>query len=141
MAANDAGHDWRPVWDRLRGGDQGSEPAALVVAAPEEVNRQPAMPSEYSISEAPMEEYDIVELSEFDRPLARGRVAFGDGFAVLGPVLPVKEAQVAPEHEAMVLAAAAEQAYIEGAETLYAPVPEDAVQRYERLGWKRVDGR
>jgi len=60
-----------------------------------------------------------VEFSVFDRPLARGRVAFGDGFAVPGPVLPVKEAQVAPEHEAMVLAAA-EQACSEGAATLRA---------------------
>jgi len=129
-------HDWRPLWARLHDGHP-QEPAALVVAAPSDVNLQPTLPSEYSISEAPLEDCDVVELSRFDSPLARGKVAFGDGFAVLGPVLPVKEAEVAPEHEAAVLAAAAEQAYIEGAETLYAPVPEEAVRRYERLGWKR----
>ena len=130
-------HDWRPFWERLGKRDGGAEPTALVVAAPSDVNLLPALPAEYSMSEAPLEDYDVVELSHFDRPVARARIAFGDGFAVLGPVLPVDGAEVTPDHEAAVLAAAAEQAYIEGAATVYAPVPDEAVERYERLGWKR----
>ncbi|MGK3647165.1 hypothetical protein [Pseudarthrobacter enclensis] len=138
MAARET-HDWRPVWARLHEGSGGQEPEALVLAVPGDVNLPPALPSEFALIEAPMEDYDIVELSRFDRPLARVMLSFGDGFAVLGPVLAVGEGEILPEHEAAVLAAAAEEAYIEGASILYAPVPKAAVQRYEQLGWTRAD--
>jgi|GEM_PF-6448973 len=64
-------HDWRSLRARLHDGHQGQEPAALVLAAPEEVNLPPGLPSEHSLSEAPPEDYDVVEQSRFDRTLAR----------------------------------------------------------------------
>ena len=84
-----------------------------------------------------MEDYDVVELTRVDRPLARGRAAFGDGFAVVGPVRAVDGDAVAPDHEAAVLARLAEEAFVEGADVVYAPVDAGAADRHEALGWTR----
>ncbi|OFI36943.1 hypothetical protein BIU82_10995 [Arthrobacter sp. SW1] len=136
MAASHSDHDWQQLWERVSE-DAPPPGGVLMTAPPGEVNDAPALASEFGVFEAPMEDYDVVELVRFDRPVARGRVAFGDGFAVLGPVLPVGGAPVSGEHEAVVLARLAEEAYVEGAAVIYAPVDPAAAERYEALGWSR----
>ncbi len=138
MSAPDTAHDWQPLWDRLNDGD-GTPPAGVLMTAPPgDVNGAPALESEFGVLEAPLEDYDVVELVRFDRPVARGRVAFGEGFAVLGPVRAVDDDEVAPDHEAVVLARLAEEAFVEGAAIVYAPVDAAAAERYEALGWTRA---
>jgi hypothetical protein len=104
-----------------------------------EVNRAPPpLESEFSVFEAPLEDYDVVELTRFDRPLVRGRVAFGDGFAVVGPVRAVDCDAVAPDHETVVLARQAGEAFVKGADVVYALVDAGAEDRYDALGWTRL---
>lgn len=139
MAA-DTLHDWQPLWERLNDGGPVPPGGVLMTAPPDEVNDAPALESEFGVLEAPLEDYDVVELVRFDRPVARGRVAFGEGFAVLGPVLAVGGSGVAAGHEAVVLARLAEEAFVEGAAVIYAPVEAAAAERYEALGWRRAGG-
>ncbi|GAB2727403.1 hypothetical protein ACX801_13465 [Arthrobacter bambusae] len=138
MSAPDTTHDWRPLWARLNEGEETFPVGVLMTAPPGEVNSAPPLESEYGVFEAPLEDYDVVELTRFDRPLARGRVVFGDGFAVVGPVRPVDGGAVALDHEAVVLARLAEEAFVEGADVVYAPVDAGAADRYEALGWTRA---
>lgn len=85
-SAPDITHDWRPLWARLNEPEETFPVGVLMTAPPGEVNSAPPLESEFGVFEAPLEDYDVVELTSFDRPPARGRVAFGDGFAVVGPV-------------------------------------------------------
>ncbi|GAA3709574.1 hypothetical protein GCM10022377_24040 [Zhihengliuella alba] len=134
-----AEHDWEPVWSVLE--SERPEGAILLSADPLEVEAVEALPDEYALFEAPLDEYDVVELTHFDQPVARGRVAYGDGFAVLAPVHPVEEdGDVATAHVAAIVARLAVNAHGEGAEVLYALVGgEDDAATFEEIGFSTVD--
>jgi hypothetical protein len=69
-------HGWRPRWARLNEGEKTLPVGVLMTAPPGEVNSARPMESEFGVFEAPLEDYDVVELTRFDRPMARGWVAF-----------------------------------------------------------------
>jgi|GEM_PF-2268350 len=138
MSAPESTHDWKPLWARLSDGEETTPAGVLMTAPPGDVNDAPALESEFGVFEAPLEDYDVVELVRFDRPVARGRVAFGEGFAVVSPVRAVDAGEVSADHEAVVLARLAEEAFVEGAAVVYAPVDAAAAARYEALGWTRA---
>ncbi|WP_309081391.1 hypothetical protein [Zhihengliuella sp.] len=130
-----AAHDWESVWPVLEA--ERPEEAVLLSADPLDVEAIDALPDEYALFEAPLDEYDVVELTHFDQPVARGRVAYGDGFAVLAPVLPAQDdGEVATAHVAAIVARLAENAHGEGAEVLYALVGgEDDAATYAEIGF------
>ncbi|WP_102158190.1 hypothetical protein [Zhihengliuella halotolerans] len=131
-------HDWAPLWEQLE--SDRPDDAALLRAATLEVGSPRKLPEEYALFEAPLADYDIVELTVFDRPVARGRVAYGDGFAVVAPVLPVHDDDaLGPEHIGAVIERLADNAHAEGAETVYALVPPDAVEHYRAFGFGDAD--
>lgn len=56
----------------------------LLAARTDEVDQSIRIPETSTLFEAPLDEYDVVEITDFDAPAARGRIRFADGFALLG---------------------------------------------------------
>lgn len=55
----------------------------LLAGKPEDVEQVVKLPDTSTIFEAPMDNYDVVEVTDFDRPVARGRMHLGANFALL----------------------------------------------------------
>lgn len=55
----------------------------LLAAATDDVEQVASLPETATLFDAPLEEYDVLEITDFDAPVARGRIRFGDGFALL----------------------------------------------------------
>ncbi|GAA3327724.1 hypothetical protein [Paeniglutamicibacter sulfureus] len=60
-----------------------SDRRVLLVALANDVEQVAALPETASLFEAPMNDYDVVEIADFDAPVGRGRIRFADGFALL----------------------------------------------------------
>ncbi len=56
----------------------------LLAALANDVDQVINLPETATLFEAPMENYDVVEIADFDAPAGRGRIHFAQGFALLG---------------------------------------------------------
>lgn len=56
----------------------------LLAALANDVDQVISLPETATLFEAPMENYDVVEIADFDAPAGRGRIRFAEGFALLG---------------------------------------------------------
>ena len=56
----------------------------LLVALANDVDQVVSLPETATLFEAPMNDYDVVEVADFDAPAGRGRIRFAEGFAMLG---------------------------------------------------------
>ncbi|MDO5744203.1 MAG: hypothetical protein Q4P23_07020 [Micrococcaceae bacterium] len=56
----------------------------LLAALTNDVDQEIRLPETATLFEAPMENYDVVEIADFDAPAGRGRIRFAEGFALLG---------------------------------------------------------
>jgi hypothetical protein len=108
--------------------------AVLLTASTEDLNTAPALPENADLARAPLELYDLVEISVFDHPVASGRVRIEDGLAVIGS-LQTEAPESTKGFEAAVLAALADEAYVHGADILYMVVSPDQVAAYTGSGW------
>lgn len=106
----------------------------LLMAPAAELDVDAGLPDTSQVAQAPMETYDAVEITVFDRPVAKGRIQVRDGFAVVA----ITELPEGPEQEGFqraMFAAMAEEAFLHGAEYLHMVVPPADAPRYEGSGW------
>ena len=122
---------------------QGWAPAgalALLTARTEDLDLVPSLPAEANIAEAPMENYDAVEVAVFDRPAAAGRIRLGDGLAVLAG-LRVEDGhdEFVDRFEQAMVASLGEEAFLHGADVLYLVAEPAQAARFAAVdGWVRV---
>lgn len=112
----------------------------LMKAETEDLDLSPHLPSDAYLAEAPMENYDLVELALFDRPVGSGRLSMGDGLAVVAQ-LAVDDGH--DEHlaafEHAIVAGLGDEAFAHGADTLLLVAGEEQAQRFAAAeGWTRV---
>lgn len=70
--------------DALRAaGWKESATMALLAGKPDDVEQVVKLPDTSALFEAPMDDYDVVEITDFDRPVARGRMHYGSTFGLL----------------------------------------------------------
>ncbi|WP_168709345.1 hypothetical protein [Arthrobacter sp. PAMC25564] len=108
--------------------------AVLLTARTDELNAVPELPENAELAQAPLELYDLVEISVFDHPVASGRIRIEDGLAVIGG-LQTHTAESGKSFEPAVLAALADEAYVHGADTLYTVLGPHQVADYTASGW------
>lgn len=66
--------------------EQGWEQSAtlvLLAAQPDDVEQVVKLAETSVVFEAPMDNYDVVEVTDFDRPVARGRMHYGSNYGLL----------------------------------------------------------
>lgn len=128
---------------------QGDPDAWVVLSAdPQAVSRVGAMPSEGVLAQAPLGEYDVIELSVFDHPVARVRWTSqldGDGSAQAGVLAQagalshvervgqggLPDSAVVP----VLVEAALDEAWQGGAEVVTTLVPAAQAPMYVDAGW------
>jgi len=106
----------------------------LLMAPTAELNTGAELPESSQVALAPMETYDAVEITVFDRPVARGRIRIRDDFAAVA----ITELPEGPEKETFeqgLFAAMAEEAFLHGAEYLHMVVEPGAAGSYGASGW------
>ncbi|GAA4660992.1 hypothetical protein [Arthrobacter cryoconiti] len=118
------------------------ETSALVLlsARTDDLDLSPSLPADANIAEAPMEDYDAVEVALFDRPVADGRIKLEDGLAVLGQlrVAEDQEELVGVFEQAMV-AVLGDEAFQHGADVLYLVADPAQAERFAKVdGWSKV---
>lgn len=125
--------------DRALAPHDGAGPAdaTLLAIATEDVPQPPRLPEGGGLSEAPLGEYDAVELTIWGRPAAKGLIAFGEGVAALGG-FEFAAGDADGTLGAAVVSALAEEAFLEGAEWLVTLVDGDPaeVPAYLAEGWR-----
>ncbi len=112
----------------------------LLQAETEELDLEPHLPADANLSEAPMENYDLVELALFDRPVGSGRLSMGNGLAVVAQLRfdDGHEERLAAFEQAIV-AGLGDEAFAHGAGTLFLIAGEKQAQRFAAVdGWTRV---
>ena len=108
--------------------------AVLLTAPTNELNTRLDLPENAELAQAPLELYDLVEISVFDHPVASGRIRIEDGLAFIGGVQ-TDTPESGGSFEAAVLAALADEAYVHGADTLYTVLGPGPVAAYTASGW------
>lgn len=99
-----------------------------------DVEQPPRLPDGGDVFGAPLGPYDAVELTMFGRPAAKGRVAFGEGIAVVGRF--EFNAGANPEELGPALVSAlAEEAFLEGAEVIYTILDGTDTPSHLGSGW------
>lgn len=112
----------------------------LLSAVTETLDLVPDLPADANLAEAPMENYDLVEVALFDRPVARGRLSLGEEIAVLA-AFSVDEGndEVLGMLEQSMVAALGEEAFTHGADTLFLIADEEQANRFAAVeGWSRA---
>lgn len=143
---------WREGYSVLSDGEdaaqwvpaQQNEADAWVVlsADPQAVSRVGALPSEGVLAQAPLGDYDVIELSVFDHPVARVRwtaMLDGEGLAQAGALSLVErvgqgglpDSAVVP----VLVEAGLDEAWQGGAELVTTLVPAVQVPMYVDAGW------
>ncbi|ALO65291.1 hypothetical protein NHF46_24265 [Arthrobacter alpinus] len=112
----------------------------LLSAETEDLELVPDLPPDAYLAEAPMENYDLVEVALFDRPVGSGRLKIGDGIAVMAALMVDEEhATLAPAFEQAMVAGLGEEAFTHGADTLYLIAGEEQADRFAAVeGWRKV---
>ncbi|MGZ4660615.1 MAG: hypothetical protein ACXVYB_04975 [Arthrobacter sp.] len=129
------GHDVREIADFARQNGLGEPAARLLLTAPTaEIAQVAALPDEAQVASAPMDTYDVVEISLFDHPVCSGRISIGDAAAVIAGIHADND-EHREAYEPALLAALAEEAYLHGADTLYMIAEPERAQSYGNSGW------
>lgn len=117
-----------------------SRRAVLLRAETESLDLVPHLPSDANLADAPLENYDLVEVSLFDRPVASGRLRLAEGLAVLS-VLEVDDAHEDLRHtlEQAMVAELGEEAFTHGADALYLIAGAEQAERFAAVeGWSKA---
>ncbi|NUP75033.1 MAG: hypothetical protein HOQ07_10355, partial [Sinomonas sp.] len=114
------------------GGETGE--ATVFEIRTSEVEQPPRLPEGGDLVEAPLGGFDAVELTLFGRPAAKGRIAFGEGLAVVGR-FEFEEGTSPDELGPAVLSALAEEALLEGAEVIYTIIDGAGFPSFLGEGW------
>lgn len=125
---------WDPSSFAVAHGLTPVEHAVLLTVPTEELNAAPDMTENAELARAPLELYDVVEVSVFDHPVASGRIRVADGLAVIGS-LQTDSPESGKGFEPAVLAALADEAYVHGADTIYTVLNPHDVEPYTASGW------
>jgi hypothetical protein len=154
--------EWAVLWGRVRGAgpaadgsavltapeadaaearaqaqERGLSPAGeqvLLTASTAEIAAAHSLPENAQVASAPMQDYDVAEISVFDHPVCGGRISVGETAAVIGN-LRSETPQGRDAYEPALLATLAEEAYLHGAQTLILIVDPDEADRYLASGW------
>ncbi|AIY02801.1 hypothetical protein ART_3202 [Arthrobacter sp. PAMC 25486] len=112
----------------------------LLRAETENLDLNPHLPTDAYLADAPMENYDLVELALFDRPVGSGRLSMGENLAVIAKLVVEDghDEQLAQFEQAMV-AGLGDEAFAHGADTIYLIAGEEQAQRFAAVdGWSQV---
>ncbi|WP_315914025.1 hypothetical protein [Arthrobacter sp. lap29] len=114
--------------------------AVLLQAQTDNLDLAPHLPAEANLAEAPMENYDLVELAVFDHPVGRGRLSTADELAVVAELsVDAGYEDQLPVFENAIVAGLGDEAFAHGADTLYLVAGEEQAQRFAAVdGWNRV---
>lgn len=117
---------------------------AVLAAAPREVRRVAVMPAEGVVSEAPLGDYDVLELSIFAKPAARVRWWVDEGaeesWGMVSEVIPAEGSEAEPGTVGPVLVEGAlDELWQAGADRVVTVVPAAQAAAYEAAGWERTD--
>ncbi|WP_422936448.1 hypothetical protein [Sinomonas sp. P47F7] len=134
-AFEDSWQSIAPLWAALDGAEP-SPGAVVLMIRTSDIAQPPNLPEGGDLVEAPLGPFDAVELTLFGRPAAKGRIAFGEGLAVVGRFEFVDEAS-ADQLGPAVLSALAEEAFLEGAELIYTVV-DGGAPSFLGNGWSEV---
>ncbi|MGA7205165.1 MAG: hypothetical protein WBX27_11100 [Specibacter sp.] len=119
-----------------------TETAALVLltAQTDDLDLVPKLPADAFIAEAPMENYDAVEVALFDRPVASGRIRLEDGLAVLaGLSVDDGHDELLGTFEHAMVAELGEEAFLHGADTLFLVADTAQGARFAAVeGWTKA---
>ncbi|MGO4384695.1 hypothetical protein [Specibacter sp. RAF43] len=118
------------------------ESGALVLlsALTDDLDLVPVLPADAYIAEAPMPNYDAVEVALFDRPVAEGRIRLQEALAVLGN-LRVYDGhdELVGVFETAMVASLGDEAFLHGADVLYLVADAAQAERFLAAdGWSKV---
>lgn len=117
----------------------GTADATVLAIATGDIPQPPTLPEGGAMSEAPLGDYDVAELTVWGRPAVKGRIAYGDGVAAIGGF---EFAADDPDGRlgAAVVSALAEEAFLEGAGWLVTIVDGEAAETPAFLGgaWREA---
>lgn len=142
---------WREAWSVLVGAEgeqawgpsRGGAPVWVALSAdPSAVERVGEMPAEGVLSQAPLETFDVIELSVFAQPVARVNwlVDRENSVGAVGQVEAVRQGDVLDDATAAILTEAAlDEAWQEGAEVVTTVVPEAQAEAWLARGWERIE--
>ncbi|WP_427173275.1 hypothetical protein [Arthrobacter sp. 92] len=129
------GDDAQGIADFARQNGMGELADRLLLSAPTaEIAQVASLPDEAQVASAPMDTYDVVEISLFDHPVCSGRISIGDAAAVIAGIQADSE-EHREAYEPALLAALAEEAYLHGAGTLYMIAEPERAEGYGNSGW------
>lgn len=117
-----------------------SDRRVLLVALANDVEQMVSLPETATLFEAPMNDYDVVEIADFDAPAGRGRIHFGAGFALLSDPSITATSNV-EQFRSAILANLAATAALQGLPVLFMVTNADtaAGTRAERsAGWSNA---
>lgn len=114
--------------------------AVLLRAETENLDLVPHLPADANLADAPLENYDLVEVALFDRPVASGRLRLTGSVAVVS-TLEVDDEQEDLRHtfELAMMAELGEEAFTHGADTLYLVAGVEQAERFAGVdGWSKI---
>ncbi|MDJ0311718.1 hypothetical protein [Arthrobacter sp. H35-D1] len=114
--------------------------AVLLRAETENLDLVPHLPADANLADAPLENYDVVEVALFDRPAGSGRLRLADGLAVVS-TLAVDDGNEDLRHalELAMMAELGEEAFTHGADALYLIAGAEQAERFAGVdGWSKA---